>query len=198
MAVSEKSKVFYLFILILFLVSAGFFWLDYIGLISIDSYYSKYFDKKAESVLYSGDDEPSLIKKEEFEKEKTKFQERVEELDKRELKISEQEKFVQSETEKLKEIKDGIELEKKKLENEKEKYKGYQKNIVDLASKIQSMPPKQAVDIMVNWEDPLIIAVLRQMDENAAAAGTQTITSYLISLMPKEKASHIMYLMTQL
>ena len=60
------------------------------------------------------------------------------------------------------------------------------------------MPPDESVKIMVNWEDPLIIDVLRQMDSDAEAAGRTSITSYLITLMPKEKASRIMYLMTQL
>ena len=50
----------------------------------------------------------------------------------------------------------------------------------------------------MNWEDPLIIDVLRQIDDDARREGRTSVTSYLISLMPKEKASHIMYLMTQL
>jgi flagellar protein FlbB len=60
------------------------------------------------------------------------------------------------------------------------------------------MPPDESVKIMINWEDPLIIDVLRQMDRDAEELGRQSITSYLITLMPKEKASRIMYLMTQL
>ena len=64
--------------------------------------------------------------------------------------------------------------------------------------KEKKMPPNDSVKIMVNWEEPLIIDVLRQMDADAEAAGRVSITSYLITLMPKEKASRIMYLMTQL
>ncbi|HPB81225.1 MAG TPA: hypothetical protein PK200_04210 [Spirochaetota bacterium] len=55
-----------------------------------------------------------------------------------------------------------------------------------------------AAEIMVKWEDSLIIDVLRQIDSNAEEAGRSSITSYLISLMPGNKASRIMYLMTQI
>jgi flagellar protein FlbB len=70
--------------------------------------------------------------------------------------------------------------------------------VVTLAQKIESMRPEEAVEIMIKWEEPLIIDVLRQIDANAEEAGRTSITSYLISLMPREKASRIMYLMTQL
>ena len=80
----------------------------------------------------------------------------------------------------------------------KKKYSGYKKNVKQLATKIKNMPPEDSVKIIVNWEEPLIIDVLRQMDQDAEDAGQVSITSYLITLMPKKKASRIMYLMTQL
>jgi flagellar protein FlbB len=198
MQVSEKSRVIFLFLLIIFLVGAGVLWLDYIGLISLPGAAGGIFKKEAESVLYAGDDEPSLMKLEEFEKNKEKLNERVENLDQREAMISEEEKRIQSDKEKINEMKSGIDLERKKLEAEKAKHSGYRKNIVDLAGKIESMPPEEAKEIMVKWDDPLIIDVLRQMDQNAAEQGARSITPYLISLMPKDKASRVMYLMTQL
>ncbi|MDA3900601.1 MAG: hypothetical protein PF637_08785 [Spirochaetes bacterium] len=198
MRVSEKSKVIYLLILIIFLLAAGMFWLDYLGLVHLSRYYRQTFSETSESVLYADDDEPSLIRREEFLKEQETLKERIADLDRREAIIIEREKELQKEQERLDEISKGLELEQKKFESEKEQYAGYRKNVVDLAQKIQSMPPDSSVGIMINWEDPLIIDVLRQMDQNAEAEGAVSITSYLISLMPREKASRIMYLMTQL
>ena len=60
------------------------------------------------------------------------------------------------------------------------------------------MRPDEAIQIMIRWEDTLVIDVLRQMDTEAREAGKSSVTSYLISLMPRERASRIMYLMTQL
>lgn len=195
---SEKAKVLYLIILIIFIVIVGVFWLDYIGLFNINKVIRSYTKSEPASVLDATDDEPSLIEREEFEKQKNKVRERIEELDKREAKIEQTEKELDKEKEKLQEVRKGLELEKVKIENEKKMYSGYKKNVVDLAKKITSIRPEEAKDIILNWEDPLIIDVLRQIDADAAEAGKMSITSYLISLMPRDRASRIMYLMTQL
>lgn len=196
--IAEKTKIIYLLLLIVFVLVVGFLWLDYIGFINLAKITGKYYTEEAPSVLEAADDEPSLVEREEFEKEKQKFLERVEDLDKREMQIIAAEKDLDAEREKLEEIKKGLDLEKRKLENEKKRYSGYKKNVVTLAEKIESMRPEEAVEIMIKWEEPLIIDVLRQIDANAEEVGRTSITSYLISLMPREKASRIMYLMTQL
>jgi seryl-tRNA synthetase len=198
MKLSGKSKVIYLVIFIFFLIGLGFYWLDFIGMISIDKYSRKFFHRQPASVLYSGDDEPSLIAKEEFEKEKEQLKERIEDLDKREALLSEQEKNLQSDKDSMDEMKRSLTQDRKKFEDEKNRYVGYRKNIQDLAIKIGNMPPKDSVQIMIKWEDTLLIDVLRQLDTNATNAGKSSITPYLISLMPKDKASRIMYLMTQI
>lgn len=198
MAVSDKSKVFFLVLLIIFVTLAGSFWLDYIGLIDIKKTVQGPVKDDAPSVLYATDDEPTLIEREEFEKEKALLQERIEKLDAKEAMLLAKEKLLKIEQEKLEEIKRGLNLEKNKHDEEKKKYSGYEKNVKDLAKKIVSMPPEESVAIMIKWDDPLIIDVLRQMDANAVEEGKASITSFLISLMPKDKASRIMYLMTQL
>jgi flagellar protein FlbB len=196
--VSDKSKILYLLLVIFFLLGVGAFWLDYIGLLNIEKFVNKNIQQEPESVLYASDDEPSLIAKEEFEKQQERLQERIEALDAREAEIAEKEKKIQTEFEKLEEVKKGLELAQKKLEEEKKANTGYKKNVKDLAQKIVSMPPDKSVAIISEWDEPLIIDVLRQMDADAEEEGRASITSYIISLMDKEKASRIMYLMTQL
>jgi len=198
MTFSNRSKVVYLIIFILFLTGLGFYWLDYLGIISIDKMTKHAFHRSAASVMYASDDEPSLIAKEEFEKARELLSERTEELDRREAQISEQEKNINSEKEKIDDLRRGVEQDRKRFEEEKNRYKGYQKNIVDLAGKVENMPPKESVQIMLKWEDTLLIDVLRQMDTNATNAGKKSITPYLISLMPKGRASRVTYLMTQI
>ena len=194
---SNKTKAVYLLLLIVFISFFGLFWMDYIGLIDARGYINP-MEKEAPSVMSATDDEPSLVAREEFEKEKARLMERIQDLDKREAMILEREKEIEAESEKISEMQRGLELEKKKFEDEKKEHSGYQKNVKDLAYKIANMPPGDSVKIMVNWEDSLIIDVLRQMDMDAAEAGRSSITAYLITLMPKKKASRIMYLMTQL
>ncbi len=196
--VSDKSKIIYLVILALFILTAGLFWLDYIGMVNIGKIFQNTFTGEPESVVDAMDDEPSLIEKEEFEKEKAKLQERIEDLDRREAGIIKYEDDYVKKQEELDEMRKSLELEKRKLEESQKQYSGYTKNVVELAKKIGSMRPDESVQIMLRWEDTLVIDVLRQMDAEAAEAGTGSITSYLISLMPRDRASRIMYLMTQL
>jgi flagellar protein FlbB len=199
MTITGKAKIIYLLLLSVFLVVVGFFWLDYIGLINLDRMFHKVYSREAPRVVDAKNDEPSLVEREEFEKEKLKLRERIEEIDKREAHLVEAEKSLDTERDKLEDKKKGLDLETRKLENEKKKYSGYMKNVRDLAQKIGNIPPDDAVAIMLRWEDALVIDVLRQMDADAADAGRQSITSFLLSKMtPRERASRIMYLMTQL
>jgi flagellar protein FlbB len=197
--ISNKAKIIYLLILIIFISGFGLFWADYIGLIDVSSFAQR-FRGEPELVTEAKDDEPSLMEREEFEKEKQKLAERIEDLDKREALIAEKEKEQEAQREKIDEMRKGLDLEKKKFEQEKNTYSGYKKNVKVLANKIVSMPPDDSVTIMLNWEDPLIIDVLRQIDADAQEAGRLSVTSFLMQRMSVKKAdraSRIMYLMTQ-
>jgi hypothetical protein len=198
MAVSNKSKIIFLVILIVFLCGISFVWLDSIGLFNFGSKVRSMVQNDELSLNASGD-EPSLIEKEEFEKEKVKLIERIEELDKREALLTEREKELNDEMDKLAQMKKGQELARKEFEAEVKKHSDYRKNVVVLANKMANIPPQESVKIIANWEETLIIDVLRQMDANSEAEGRMSITPYLLTLSPlKEKASRIMSLMTQL
>lgn len=198
--ISNRSKILYLILLIIFIIGFGLFWMDYIGLLDMSSYFNK-FRGEPPLVTEARDDEPSLVEREEFEKEKQKLSERIEDLDKREALIAEKEKELDAQKEKIEETRKGLELDKKKFGQEKARYSGYKQNVKVLANKMVNMPPENSVDIMLNWEDPLIIDVLRQIDADAQDAGRVSITPYLIQIMSQkkaERASRIMYLMTQI
>ena len=195
--ISEKARIIYVVILIIFISIFGMFWLDHIGLLDLDSRFQK-FKKEPPLVLHATDDEPSLVEREEFNKQILLLNERIEELNRRELLLSEMEDELEAEKEKFAEAKRGLELEKKRFEDSRRQHAGYEKNVTVLANKMANMPPEQSVNIMLTWEDTLIIDVLRQMDRNAEEGGQASITPFLLTLMPGERAGRIMYLMTQL
>jgi len=198
--ISNRAKIFYLILLILFIFGFGVLWMDYIGLLDMSSYVEGLRGEPG-LVTQADDDEPSLMEREEFDKEKQKLLERIEDLDKREALITEREKDLEAQKEKMEETRKGLDLEKKKFTLEKGQYSGYRKNVKILANKMVNMPPKSSVEIMLNWEDPLIIDVLRQIDADAQDAGKASITPFLMKIMSDTKAdraSRIMYLMTQL
>jgi len=195
---SNKSKTIFLLIVMVFSLLLGFFWLDYIGIINIGQSVNEIYNREPQLVVDALGDEPSLIEREEFEKRKEKFFERIEALDRREAELIEMESEMEKQKEKNEEISKGLADERNQLAIENKKYSGYRKNVIDLSIKLSSMRPEEAVEIMIKWEDSLIIDVLRQVDVNAQELGKTSVTSYFISLMPRERASQIMYLMTEL
>ena len=67
----------------------------------------------------------------------------------------------------------------------------------DLAGKVTSMRPEEAVEIMVKWEEPLIVDVLRRIDADAVgrAANYLAVPHFAHAARQGEP---ILYLMTQI
>ena len=89
--------------------------------------------------------------------------------------------------------------EKKKSIQEKEKQMALSKKdkesrlakIKVLANKIANMPPPKAKELLENWPDQDIIDVLKQMDKDAEEEGTNTITTYLLTLFDEKRRAVI-------
>ena len=88
---------------------------------------------------------------------------------------------VQQKEQEINEIKAGVMAERKKLAMMAQDIEDRNTKVADLANKVGNMPPEKAVEMMVNWRDFDIIDVLRQMDRNAAATGTPSITPFLLT-----------------
>lgn len=71
-----------------------------------------------------------------------------------------------------------------------------EENIAKNAKNLSSMPPKNAVDILVAMDDQDIIDVLRKADQIAAEEGTSSLVAYWLSLMPADRVAQIQRKMT--
>ena len=58
--ISNRAKIIYLLLLILFISAFGIFWMDYIGLFNISGYINR-FKGEPPLVTEAADDEPSPI-----------------------------------------------------------------------------------------------------------------------------------------
>ena len=70
-----------------------------------------------------------------------------------------------------------------------------QNMIANMANRLTSMPPQAAVSIAAGWSNSDLVAVFRQMEEEARIAGRASIVPYLLTLMPAERAATITTLM---
>ncbi|MCB1192356.1 MAG: flagellar protein FlbB [Leptospiraceae bacterium] len=189
MTFTDRTRVIYLIILILFLLVIGFFVLDHYQLIEADEIFP-ILAKKPATVEWDKES-PTEVEKLEFQKAKERLLEDINEIEKAKRQLAMEKEKIKNENEMLDQLKQGIDLKEKELKEKELEEKNRQARIKVMAEKISGMPPNKAVEMLQNWPDEDIIQVFIQMDKNAEAEGTQTITTYLLTLFPPERRASI-------
>ena len=190
---SYRTRIFYLLILILFSLSIFAYLLDSWQVINLEEYLpglSKQAPLVSDAKLIPSDIDWARLEKEQKN------------LDERKLKIEEENTQLNIEKEKLNKREEvlakkleGLVAQQELFEQSKQEYYKQDQNIKDLANRIQFMPPEDAVEIIANWSNSNLVRVLLQMDKNAKASGKKSIVSYLLTLLPRERAGLIMTMM---
>ncbi|MDH4128213.1 MAG: hypothetical protein OEV44_05630 [Spirochaetota bacterium] len=153
---------------------------------------------KSKEVITKKIEDPLLLKEEELKKWEMKLKEHETLLKVRELAINESNKSVNQVMLKLQQKSKQLRDQEIKILARQQESENEVKNIKDLAEKLRSMPPKDAVNILEGLDSILIIKVFRQMDKDAEEAGTSSVASYYLSIMKKEKAQEIFRLKAKL
>jgi flagellar protein FlbB len=188
------GRAIVLFLLIIVLGAGGLVWFDYLGLIDLkDSlgpvYRSLGIASRGKAAIPA--DSPALLEEERMAKRLESLQVRTEDLDKRQSDLDKRDADI---TQKVQELDDrGKSLDdREKSFNEKVKqYDNRKVNIDQNAKYLVGMPPKSAVAILVGMDDQLMIDTLRAVEEQAKAAGTTSVVSYWLSLMPADRSATI-------
>lgn len=188
-SLSPKVKIVYLIFLILFSISVLFYLLDTWNIVSIRNYVP--FLSNSPAIVSDSTDNIALIEDERRRKE----EERLAELD---LKLKELEANLQTEQDNLEakkkeyeELKAGLAEEKKRFEEAQKSAVERNKIIGEMANRLNNMPPNDAVEILGGWSDADIVDVFLQMESSAQTAGTPSIVPFLLTKMPRDRASII-------
>ncbi|MBP3773521.1 MAG: flagellar protein FlbB [Treponema sp.] len=190
------GKTIFLLILIIILVLGGLLWFDYLGVIHAKKMFAPAYKlvglapqtsvtATTSKPLTADLDEDRLAKRIEA------LDIRKQELDKREsdiVKIEEQNEAIAKELEDRKKSQDERE---KTFNNQVKKYDDRNVNIETIASYLNSMPPKTAVEELLSHDDQDIIDILRKADEMAAANKQTSLSSVWLMNMPAERAATI-------
>lgn len=190
------GKSIFLLILIIILVLGGLLWFDYLGVIHAKKVFAPVYKlvglapqtsvtATTSKPLTADLDEDRLAKRIEA------LDIRTQELDKREndiVKIEEQNEAIAKELEDRKKSQDERE---KTFNNQVKKYDDRSLNIETIASYLNSMPPKTAVEELLSHDDQDIIDILRKADEMAAASKQTSLSSVWLMNMPAERAATI-------
>lgn len=177
--VSNRSKIVYLLILILFLSAFAAFVADWARVIRLSDYVP--YLKKERPALTQKDEPEDELRRVELTKWEDRLRQKEEELASRELELRKSSEELDSRQEELAELQTSLEEEKIKIATLKKDYGDQKKKIEDMAGKIANMPPASSVKILLTWPDYDIIAVLRQMDKNAEELGQQSIVPFLLT-----------------
>ncbi|MEM7181890.1 MAG: flagellar protein FlbB [Spirochaetota bacterium] len=186
---TERTRIFYLILLIIFLLVIGFFLFDYYRFIEADEIFPALAKKPAEVKL--DQESPTEVEKLEFQKQAEKLLEEREELERMKKELEAEKEKLQSEREKLKQAKENLDKKSQNIALETEESKSRQERVKAMAKKVSGMPPQKAVEMLVNWPDTDIIDVFKQMDKTAEEEGTSTITTYLLTLFSPERRAVI-------
>ena len=192
-AISDKAKIVYLGLLIVFCLGVFFYLLDSWQIINLENYLPGLSE---EAPLAAEDqDAPSELEWRRLEKEQKRLEAQRLELEEELSQLRETKEALEERELKLEKKLEGFDKEKEAFTEAQATYKDRQKNIRDMAARLQAMPPQDAVEIISNWSNSDLLPVLLQMERNAQLEGNQSIVPYLLTLMPRERSALLMSLM---
>lgn len=184
-------RIVILLLLLIVLTLGGVIWFDYLGVLDAKSLLApvyRLFGVGARTAQLSPDD-PFLLERERLAKDQEAVTLRQQDLDKMAADLSAREKELTQLAQDLKD-REQAETDKEKAFNERvNTFENRRVNLVTTSRYLTSMPPANAVPILVKMDDQDIIDIFRITDEQAAAAGEDSIVPYWISQMPADRAA---------
>jgi len=190
------GKTIALLFLIIILVLGGLMWFDYLGVIHAKKMFAPVYKligltpqtstTATKSNPFSGD-----LDEDRFAKRIEALDARTQELDKRETDISNVENQNEAIAKELEERRKSQDEREKTFNNQVKKYDDRNRNIEQIVSYLNSMPPQTAVEQLVGMVDQDIIDILRKADEMAAASRTTSMSSVWLMNFPADRAAAV-------
>lgn len=172
------------------LITIAIMILDTLGIIDYRSFLYENFPF-VRSYLEQKLEDPKLVEKESLLRYKEELDYIKKSLDSREKQISEKEKEIFAKENELQQKLSMVDEIRKSLEKQQKIFKDYDEKITKVATYINSLPPDDAVKILENMEDDMIVDVLIKMDKIAEREGRLSISSFLLSKLPPDRAARI-------
>ena len=192
--VGTGPRVFLLLLTLLALVSGGFLWFDYLGLIDVKDTLAPVLGligvrtrtTVAEPMA------PDLLDQQRLDAQWEALAIRDEELttlsDSLDLRQAEIEQMMAAVVEREK----AIEEREKSFNEQLKQYDNRNANLRKVSQQFVSMPPEEAKDRLMEMDDQDIIDILRMTDTVADEAGTNSVSSYWLQLMPADRSSTLL------
>jgi flagellar protein FlbB len=187
-SVRTGPRILLLILLIIVLVFGGLLWFDYLGFVDVKDTLSPVVSliTRRRRTQVEEIERPGLLEDQRLAKQWEALDLRAEELDRREEGISLREAELEEMMETLKEREKSLEEREKSFNTRVNLYENKRANLEQNARYLNGMPPADAVSILMNMEDQVVIDHLRTAERLAQEAGEQSIVSYWLSLIAQE------------
>ncbi len=193
MRFSDKVKIVYLSLVILFASGVFVYLLDTWGIIRLEEYIP-YLSSEPPRVP-DDQDSPTELALERLKKEQEKLEEEKQKLQEMKADLEIKNEEFQKKMAELDEKQKGITDEKVQLESRRKSESTRQLKIDQMSRRLNDMPPDDAVAIVAGWSNSDLVDVFLQMEKNAENEGRPSIVPYLLTKLPRERAAIVTTLM---
>jgi len=185
-------RIFVLLLIIFFLVILGLVILTSLGFIDARGFLSPFYRLFGISTQKDINlDDPMLLVRQREEKNRDALGLWEEELALQEKQIAEHSAVIKETEERLTEAQKAIEEAQKTVKDGQEEFDDRRRRLEQKSEQFLSMPPENAVKIMLEMEDMEVIEVFRVTEELAVKNDQMSIVPYWLSLMPPERAADL-------
>ena len=192
--VGTGPRVFLLILTLLALVSGGFLWFDYLGLIDVKDTLAPVlgFIGIRTRTTVEEPKAPDLLDRQRLDAQWEALEIRDEELTNLEetldLRRAEIEQMMAAVVEREK----AIEEREKSFNEQQKQYDNIIENLRTVSQKYVSMPPEEATSRLLEMDDQDIIDILRMTDTIADENGTNSVSSFWLQLMPADRSATLL------
>lgn len=187
-------KTILLFFVVLLLVLGGWYWLERINIVNINiitDFIAKITqaDTQIEEVDIIND--ALLIDKLRLEKKEAEIKKIQEELGKKNQELEIKSQDLAEKIAVMESARSDLEAQKNSLNEIIKNFENKSERIRQVASDLMNMPPQNAVDILVVFDDVLLIDTLIAVNEISEDQGLASVVPYWLSLMEPTRAGTV-------
>lgn len=196
--IGAVPQIILLLLLLLGLIAGGLLWFDYLGLIDVKDRFAPIFGIAGVEERTGIDDPEDIMLMDRLRL--AKLQESVElresELQQLEAAMEEDRLTLEEQALSLENRRAELDEREVSLNERLQRYENRRAVLVQNSRDLTSMPPDTAVNILLGYDDQLLIDTLRVTEELAQEAGEVSLVSVWLSRFPAERAAEIQRKMT--
>jgi flagellar protein FlbB len=188
------GRVLLLLLLIIILAGGGLVWFDYLNVIDAKALLAPVYrliGLPSRSQSAAPEDEPLSLDAERLAIRLEALELRDMELEQKEQEQISRQNQIEQMAQELEERQKALDERENSLNQQIEDADVRARNVEQNARYLNGMPPASAVEIINRMNDQDAIDVLRKTEELAQAAGTTSVVSYWLSLMPPDRAAEL-------